>query len=232
MVYNSAFSWFDPSSVGRLTDPTNQNANVLKKTIDVSFKPTEQNALSNLNRRGFGFGSDLYSPTIQAGTFAPIANQKSTALTDLWFKNESNNRAWNQDKRTGMLAEVNYGATEDARARQGRSQAAKVLCTELVRQGLLKDKYLKADLRFLAQYVPAETHCQYLAWATPLSYKMKESKLITAIVFIPVFFWNMYMYRTVIKDRLGVLGTIGKLVHKCGVQYGKFYAGKMQKAVA
>lgn len=232
MVYNERFSWYDPSSLGSLTDPANAEANVLRKTVDTSFKPYEQQAGANLKRRGFSFGSDIYSPTIEAGTFAPLAQKKTAALTDLWFKSEGDKRAWNQDKRTGMLAEVNYGATEDARANAGRGQTAKVLCTELHRQGYLPGKYLRADLVFLSKYVTQEVHSQYLAWGTPLAAKMKQSKLVTLLVYIPVFFWNMYMYRMVNKQRLGVLGGIGCLVNSLGVKYGKSYAAKMKKAVA
>lgn len=231
MAYNQRFSWYDPSNIGSLQDPTNAEANVLKKTVDTSFKPYEQQVGANLKRRGFSFGNDLYSPTIEAGAYAPLAQKKTSALTDLWFKSESDKRAWNQDKRTGMLAEVNYGAAEDSRAAAGKSSAAKVLCTELHRQGLVKGKYLRADLKFLEKYVTKEIHSQYLAWGTPLANRMKKSKVITMLVYIPVFFWNMYMYRMVNNERLGILGSVGKWVNRMGVKYGRFYASKMRKAV-
>lgn len=219
------FSWYDPGSLGGLYDTSNSESNVLQNTINAGFKPYENQTLSNLKRRGFSSNSDLYSPTIEAGLWSDVANKKSTALTDLWFKNEANKMNWNADKRAGKLAEVQYGTMEDARALSGKQQASgagTVLCTELFRQGLLPIKYLKADLRFLAKHVTKREHVLYLQWAGPIVEIMRKSKLITMLIYLPVLCWNIFMYRIVHHKQLGILGNIGKIVHNIGIKYGEY----------
>jgi hypothetical protein len=213
------------------TNPSAANQQMIN-TVNQQYKPYEQQLMGNLKKRGL-YGGDLYSPTVQAGSFGQLGASKTGALTDLWFKSEANNRAWDANRRSNILTNQQYDLSE-MQIKQGQKQSGNqtVICTMLYRRGLLSYSHLKADIKFLKEFVSPEVHNNYLRWALPLVSKMYRSWALSVAVFIPVWFWSAYMMRTVDRKPLGARGRIGGIIHRLGIIYGEYRAMKGVKSWA
>jgi len=212
---------------GKLDFSSGENRE-LKNTVDLAFDPYQKSAQASIKRRGFG--GEFMAPGVDAQTFAPLLGQKSQSLTDLFFKKEGDKRAWEEQRRVGRLSDIQYGMgkAEIKRGQQRDKEKLTVLCTELYRQGKLPLKFMKADLKYLKMYVTPEEHALYTAWAIPLTEKMRDSELISAVVLFFVYPWNVFMYRTVRGERLGFLGGLGKIINELGSIYGIIRARRLE----
>ena len=169
-----------------------------------------------------GWGGRLHSPSVQSAIQKPWIEQASEtgrkAMTDIWFKDR------NLDLANRQLGHQK-GMWEDQMHQQRKKMGGgKVICTELYRQGLLPLSHIKADLRYLKEYVDIETHENYLRWAIPFTKIMQQSKLVTYLIWLPVLCWSEYMKCVVYKKRLGIKAMIGLLWQASATRFGKWYA--------
>jgi len=175
-----------------------------------------------------GWGGRLHAPTVKSSLQSPYvsaaADAGRSALTDLFFKDKDLGLRGRQMDLSEDKWSSQYELIEDQRRGIRKKEAgAKHTCSELYRQGLLSEGHMKADLRFLKNYVDKETHDNYSRWAKPLAGLMRRNKLVTYIVLLPIYFWSSYMQKVVYNRRYSVRSFLGLLVHKAGLSFGKLY---------
>jgi len=78
-----------------------------------------------------------------------------------------------------MLAEQDKGLFGDSDSGSGNSR---VICTELVRQGLMAPRLQRLDIAYTLRHLPPATVRGYHAWAAPYVRLMKRSNLATRLV--------------------------------------------------
>lgn len=96
----------------------------------------------------------------------------------------------------------------------GGAASETVICTELVRQGLVDPKFLELESRMKWDF---ETYYGYRLWADPIVRLMKHSKLITQIVLHIAHPFLEEVAHRVDPNRKGNL--FGKLIIKIGVPF-------------
>jgi len=83
-------------------------------------------------------------------------------------------------QQTNMLAEQNKGLFDDNDSGSGSS--SRVICTELVRQGLMAPSLQRLDIAYTLRHLSPATVRGYHAWAVPYVRLMKRSGLATRVV--------------------------------------------------
>ena len=111
---------------------------------------------------------------------AQVANEVSTGVAN------STNTSGGTGAQQVQATAASTASSESNSTDNGGSISGKVICTELYRQGLLKEKIFKADQEFgyNINKINPNIITGYHIWAKPVVKLMQKSKIITKIVYI------------------------------------------------
>lgn len=112
----------------------------------------------------------------------------------------------------------------------------RVVCTELLRQGLIEKDLLRAELAHTKQHIPRVTMEGYWLWGVPLVRLMKKSPLATRLI-RPIAVWRAeeVAYQMGMRDKPNHLGKLVRLVGESlcwalghGLRAARFLKSKFQ----
>lgn len=202
-----------------------QRAGEAMRAGDIT-QATQLTNIANAARQGSVQAAQIQTQIAQAQRTGDLAGaERLAALGDQLIKRESTllGEASTSEEALRELAAMQFQAfTQDAQRRQaiaqglttgvlgafpsvtGSSTVSKtkggggmtVICSELYRQGLLDEETYRADQKF-GNSVSRETLDGYHWFAIPIARAMRRSKLLTAIIRLPVLAWAKEMRKRV-----------------------------------